>query len=226
MLKELRPFFPLRFSMYLASLGFYHWAEYLYVCLFHYENLNFDSFLLNQSIHYVEAIIVSFMEGIVTQIVFPEDLDLYIQLADRPLLINGIIGLGLVMMVAGHYFRIMAEMTAGRNFNHQIQWERENSHRLVTDGVYRISRHPSYLGWYLWAVGTQVMMMSAISTILFIGSSWIFFNRRIKIEEKLLIEFFGEEYRKYQREVPIRIPFIKGHTKPPKSDPIILKKTN
>lgn len=33
----------MRLSVYLASLAFYHWAEYWYVCLFHYEKLHFDS---------------------------------------------------------------------------------------------------------------------------------------------------------------------------------------
>ncbi len=33
----------LRVLIYLASLGFYHWAEYLYVCIYHYGSLNFDS---------------------------------------------------------------------------------------------------------------------------------------------------------------------------------------
>ena len=43
MLKLIRDFIPMRFSLYLASLGFYHWAEYLYVSLYHYPTLNFDS---------------------------------------------------------------------------------------------------------------------------------------------------------------------------------------
>jgi hypothetical protein len=66
LLSPIKPYFTMRFSCYLASLGFYHWAEYLYVCLFHYENLNFDSFLINQSIHYMGALFVSFLEGVVT----------------------------------------------------------------------------------------------------------------------------------------------------------------
>ena len=34
---------PMRMCVYLASLAFYHWAEYWYVCLFHYNKLHFDS---------------------------------------------------------------------------------------------------------------------------------------------------------------------------------------
>jgi protein-S-isoprenylcysteine O-methyltransferase len=49
----------------------------------------------------------------------------------------------------------------------------------VTKGVYQIARHPSYLGWYFWAVGTQVLMMNVLSTVFFIATSWFFFNNRI-----------------------------------------------
>ena len=28
-------------------------------------------------------------------------------------------------------------------------------------------RHPGYLGWYLWAVGTQVLLLNPVSTLLF-----------------------------------------------------------
>lgn len=34
--------------------------------------------------------------------------------------------------------------------------QREDSHQLVTRGVYRFLRHPSYFGWFWWSLGTQV----------------------------------------------------------------------
>ena len=37
---------------------------------------------------------------------------------------------------------------------------------------------------------------------------FIFFKDRILDEEILLIQFFGNEYIKYKRKVPILIPFI------------------
>jgi protein-S-isoprenylcysteine O-methyltransferase Ste14 len=44
----------------------------------------------------------------------------------------------------------------------------------------------------LWAVGTQIMLMNFVSGAFFIVTSWHFFNGRIKIEEELLHDFFGE----------------------------------
>ena len=55
------------------------------------------------------------------------------------------------------------------------------------------------------------MMMSFISAVFFLITSWYFFDSRIKIEEELLHDFFGESYVEYSKKVPIRIPFIKGY---------------
>lgn len=58
------------------------------------------------------------------------------------------------MIVIGHVFRIGAMFTAGDNFSHTIKFEKDDDHKLITHGVFKYSRHPSYFGWFLWAVGT------------------------------------------------------------------------
>jgi hypothetical protein len=37
-----------------------------------------------------------------------------------------------------------------------------------------------------------------------------FFRERVPYEEKLLLDFFHEDYEAYQRQVPIGIPFVYG----------------
>ena len=71
-------------------------------------------------------------------------------------------------------------------------------------------RHPSYFGWTLWAVGTQVMMVNPVSVVGFIFASHMFFADRIPAEEELLVEFFGNAYIKYAQKTPIMLPGIKG----------------
>jgi protein-S-isoprenylcysteine O-methyltransferase Ste14 len=46
-----------------------------------------------------------------------------------------------------------AEATFG---DHSISFNKLASHQLVTTGIYSWSRHPSYAGFYWWAIGTQV----------------------------------------------------------------------
>jgi hypothetical protein len=60
---------------------------------------------------------LSLLEGILCQLLLPR-WDLYNWSLPVPFLHQIIILSGVAMMVGGHYLRISAEMTAGRNFNH------------------------------------------------------------------------------------------------------------
>ena len=159
------------------------------------------------------AILISFLESLLTHFEYFSftQLDAFNYLESYDPLRYILIAMGLLMIISGQYLRTLAQMTAGRNFHHQVRYRKEAKHTLVTEGVYQISRHPSYLGWYLWAVGTQVMMINVASTVFFIITSWFFFNHRIQIEEELLIDFFGADYVRYCDKVPTRLPFIKGY---------------
>lgn len=63
---------------------------------------------------------------------------------------------GLMLVIAGEFIRKLAMWTAKSNFNHYVQHVKEEGHELVTTGIYAYCRHPSYVGWFYWSVGTQV----------------------------------------------------------------------
>jgi len=81
------------------------------------------------------------------------------------------------------------------------------SHRLVKDGLYRRIQHPIYLGETIRNLGF-VLIPSSIYGVLFIAVATIFLLFRIGIEERMLIEVFGDEYREYQRNTKRMIPYI------------------
>ncbi|OMO88773.1 Isoprenylcysteine carboxyl methyltransferase [Corchorus olitorius] len=97
----------------------------------------------------------------------------------------------------------------GRSFTHLIKVYHEEHHKLVTNGIYGFVRHPSYCGFFIWSVGTQIMMCNPISTIGFAFVVWKFFEKRIPYEEYFLRQFFGPEYEEYARRVPSGVPFVK-----------------
>lgn len=41
--------------------------------------------------------------------------------------------------------------------------------------------------------------------------SWMFFKSRIFIEEITLLNFFGQDYINYQKQVGTGLPFIQGY---------------
>ena len=77
-------------------------------------------------------------------------------------------------------------------------------HRLITSGPYRWVRHPMYLGVLLAAEGalliyqTWAMVIYALSSLVVI--------LRARKEEELLAEEFGEEWKRYQGQVPGWLP--------------------
>ena len=75
---------------------------------------------------------------------------------------------------------------------------------------YSILRHPSYVGFYYWAVGTQLVLCNPISTILYGLAAWTFFRYRIAYEEETLMQLFPDgAYESYAARTYIGIPFIR-----------------
>lgn len=87
---------------------------------------------------------------------------------------------GLFLVLMGQSFRSLAMIHASSNFSHQIALHKDPSHTLVTSGVYSLVRHPSYFGFFWWAVGLQVFLANPVSTVIFVGVLWRFFSERIK----------------------------------------------
>lgn len=70
---------------------------------------------------------------------------------------------------------------------------------LVTEGIYRYSRHPQYLGILLITSGF-IIQWPTILTVIMWPVLVIMYIRLAKKEEKEMEEKFGEEFRKYKNE--------------------------
>lgn len=112
------------------------------------------------------------------------------------------------MVISAQCIRSLAMATCGESFNHYIQVSKKENHVLVTHGIYKILRHPSYVGFFYWAVGTQLLLGNVLHTLLFAIVAGAFFSRRIPYEEEALMQLFPEEYPDYMKRTYIGIPFI------------------
>lgn len=73
-------------------------------------------------------------------------------------------------------------------------------------GPFAIVRHPIYLGWVLMLFPTPVM---TTSRLLFAMISTLYLIVAIPLEERLLVEMYGDAYRTYQRQMRWRlIPYV------------------
>jgi protein-S-isoprenylcysteine O-methyltransferase Ste14 len=73
--------------------------------------------------------------------------------------------------------------------------------RLTVHGLYRISRNPQYVFWFIGLIGF-VLLGWTIECLLGLGLFLIMLHPFVLIEEAHLRETFGEEYIAYCRNVP------------------------
>ena len=84
----------------------------------------------------------------------------------------------------------------------------ENTTVLVKTGVYSFIRHPLYFSLFL--LGTGIMMKNiTLLNILFGGINLIAIWFTAIMEEKEMIEKFGEPYKEYMKETKMFIPYLK-----------------
>ncbi|KAJ1836994.1 helicase, partial [Coemansia sp. RSA 2708] len=143
--------------VYFALVSVYHMLEYLSVCLYNPERLEMGSFMFNPDVGngYMTAMAVSLAEYLAG----------WLYCGGRAP--GWLTCVGLLMALAGQALRTLAMVTAGTSFNHYVATKRAADHELVTCGVYAVERHPSYVGFFLWAVGLQLMLSNLVSAGLF-----------------------------------------------------------
>jgi protein-S-isoprenylcysteine O-methyltransferase Ste14 len=77
---------------------------------------------------------------------------------------------------------------------------------LQTGGPYGLVRHPLYFGWVLAVFGAAHMTGDRLA---FAALTTLYLVIAIPWEERSLVKSFGEDYRRYARQVRWRIvPFI------------------
>jgi len=113
----------------------------------------------------------------------------------------------LPLVYIGYAFYIPAAVfviSSHLNLKHKGEPESgwEHTTKLIEGGVYRIVRHPLYLGSALFAVGIILLIQSIPFVIL--GTAAIFcFWTASKKEDEFNMKKFGDGYRTYMKQVPM-----------------------
>ncbi|KAJ6795865.1 putative protein-S-isoprenylcysteine O-methyltransferase [Iris pallida] len=159
----------LQLSQFLAALFFFHGSEYVLAAAFHgRHNVSLSSLLISKQ--YVVAMACALVEYFIEYSFFPE-------LKNNRLVSN----IGLFLVLLGEVIRKTAILTARKSFTHNIRIRYEDQHVLITHGIYRFMRHPSYCGFFIWAIGTQVMICNRFCIVAFAVVIWQFFYKRIPV---------------------------------------------
>lgn len=165
--------------IYAIALVTFHLLEYLVTAKYSADKVSVDSFLIFNGTSYMVAHMVAFIEAMA---------EVYFGFTFKKTSIITLIGF--LLTFYGQYLRSIAMITAGKSFSHRIAENKKQNHSLVTDGIYAKFRHPSYRGFYLWALGTQIMLCNPISFLGFSVVLYKFFSARIKCKYISLFNLF------------------------------------
>jgi len=113
---------------------------------------------------------------------------------------------GLTMILVAVGLRIWARAHIRGLYSGHVEVWADSS--MIQSGPYRCIRHPGYAGFLLLALGmaigyTSWIGLAAVLVLLLPGLAY-----RMRVEEKLLTEQFGEAYRQYIHKTKALIPGI------------------
>lgn len=114
--------------------------------------------------------------------------------------------IGYILFIPAAFFVIASFTTLKMKGKPTDSWESTTS--IIHSGVYRVIRHPMYLGTAIWSFALVLVIQSLISAILASVALFCFWMASRK-EEEFNLNKFGDEYKKYLESVP-RWNFIKG----------------
>lgn len=114
--------------------------------------------------------------------------------------------IGIVMIITGTIIDSMAMKTLGIFFTRTLTITKE--HRIVKQGLYKIIRHPGYLGSLIIWSGFGVSTANWIAAAIIFTMMFFIYVYRINSEEAMLINNFGDKYKKYMTRTWRLIPFI------------------
>ncbi len=116
------------------------------------------------------------------------------------------VGVGIALVLAGGAVRVAAIRTLGQAFTASVLITAD--HRLIRHGIYRRLRHPSYLGALLALLGVPVLFSAWWATAFTLLLMSLAYARRIRLEERALLERHDAAYREYAARTARLIPGV------------------
>lgn len=100
-----------------------------------------------------------------------------------------------LVFLVGLVIRWKAQVALANQWSFTL--ETGDGHKLVTGGIYALMRHPIYVSLILWAIAQPVLLLNWITGlggVIAVSLIWII---RVPREERMMIDLFGDEYKKY-----------------------------
>ena len=115
------------------------------------------------------------------------------------------LNVAVALTAAGLLLAVWARQYLGSNWSGTVTIKED--HELITSGPYALVRHPIYTGLLL-ALAGSAMAIGEWRAVLAFALASLALWRKLRLEEHLLHQQFGETYQAYCRRVPALIPFV------------------
>jgi protein-S-isoprenylcysteine O-methyltransferase Ste14 len=114
--------------------------------------------------------------------------------------------IGVTLIVIGLIIRIQSMMTLKQYFTYTVA--KIDNHQLIETGLYKVIRHPGYLGQLLIFIGVATSLSNGLSILAMTIPIAFGYGYRIKVEERFMLEQLGKNYLDYQMRTKRIIPMI------------------
>jgi len=114
--------------------------------------------------------------------------------------------IGFVIMILGLSLRVWSIAVLGKSFRTTV--ETHENQAVVSNGPYRILRHPSYSGLIVMSLGYGLAVQNWLSLFIAVALPLSALLYRIHVEETVMVAAMGSVYKEYQQHTRKLIPWI------------------
>jgi protein-S-isoprenylcysteine O-methyltransferase Ste14 len=125
--------------------------------------------------------------------------------AEYPLRVGPLVS-GIVCFVIGLWLFYRSHADLGTNWS--ITLEVRERHRLITQGIYRRIRHPMYSALVLYGAAHALVIPNWVAGPSNLLALAVLLALRIRAEERMMDERFGDEYATYSARTKRLIPGV------------------
>jgi protein-S-isoprenylcysteine O-methyltransferase Ste14 len=114
--------------------------------------------------------------------------------------------IGSLLVFIGLIIRVTSILKLRHQFTYTVT--KIENHQLIQTGLYKVIRHPGYLGQLIIFLGTAVCLSNWLSILLMIIPVLSGYLNRINVEERFMAEQMGQKYLDYRKRTKKLIPSV------------------
>jgi protein-S-isoprenylcysteine O-methyltransferase Ste14 len=119
---------------------------------------------------------------------------------------NTLFAIGSFLVLTGLIIRVTSILKLKQQFTYTVT--KIEKHELIETGLYKLIRHPGYLGQLTIFLGISVCLSNWLSVLLMIIPVVWGYLYRINVEERFMAEQLGQKYLDYRKRTKRLIPGV------------------